>query len=163
MSEGRIRRSLLGTLAGHPNGPIPGTLLHRRRSPFGDTIRIIGHGVDLVDTARVTGFLANSPDFYDGWLTEAELEESRQYQDLPRFLSGRIAAKEAVAKALGTGFNEAVSWQDIEVSTLPTGAPAITLTGGAAAVAKAVGIVTILVSLSHLESMTLASAIALGR
>lgn len=47
-------------------------------------------------------------------------------------LAKRFAAKEACAKALGTGINKGVSWQDISVSNLPSGAPALSLTGKAA-------------------------------
>jgi len=125
-------------------------------------MRIKGHGIDIIDLERVAKLVARGDDFIAGWFTVAEIEylEGRKFRI--EVVGGRIAAKEAVAKALGTGFSGDVSWQDIEVQTLPSGAPTILLSGGALNVAKSLGITEVLVSISHTASTAMASAIAVG-
>ncbi len=75
-------------------------------------------------------------------------------------LAGRFAAKEAVLKALGTGWGGGVHWHDIEVKQAASGGPVAELRGGAARLAKATGIVRIHISISHTSSHAVAHAIA---
>jgi holo-[acyl-carrier protein] synthase len=77
-------------------------------------------------------------------------------------VGGRIAAKEAVVKALGCGFNDDVAWQDVEIWNTAAGAPTVQLSGGAATVAAALGVSSVLVSISHTPELATASAIAVG-
>ena len=76
-------------------------------------------------------------------------------------LSSRFAIKEAVMKALGTGFSDGVGFLDIEVVTLASGAPTLALKGAAKARADALGIERWLVSSSHEAGMAIGSVIAL--
>lgn len=78
---------------------------------------ITGLGMDAVELSRIEKIVAEPKTFLQKVLTPAELEK---YNSLPtkrkvEFLAGRFAAKEAYAKALGTGIGQHVSFQDIEV------------------------------------------------
>lgn len=124
-------------------------------------MRIIGHGVDLQDIRRVEKLLANSDnDWLDGAFTEPEQNGADAPPHTARYFAARFAAKEAVAKALGTGFSEDVTWLDIELRRKPSGAPEVQLSGGAAEVAQVLGITGWLVSFSHSSDYAVASVIA---
>lgn len=72
-------------------------------------------------------------------LTPPEQAEYQRSQMPARLLAKRFAAKEAIAKALGTGIGRGVSWQDISIGHDPNGAPLVTLSGGALQVATSRG------------------------
>lgn len=125
-------------------------------------MNVHGIGIDLVEVARIAA--ANEkhgPAFAGRYLTEAE----RAYCDAQArpeiHQAARFAAKEAVAKALGTGIGGDCGWLDIEiVRDADTGAPGVRLTGAAAAFAKHHGIARVLVSLSHTRETAMAQAMA---
>ena len=124
---------------------------------------IIGTGNDLIEIERI----ARSYERYGGHLlrrvyTEAEAAYCKARKRTAQHLAARFAAKEAVAKALGTGMKEGVAWRGIEVTREPGRAPRIVLHGRAAEVAAGLGIKTIHISLSHSDSHALAFAIAEG-
>ncbi len=124
---------------------------------------IIAHGIDLVDIAHTARLFADPTDqLLTRCFTLNEQESAGTGADRVARLSGRLAVKEAVMKALGTGFSGGVSFLGIEVITLPSGAPTIALHGEAQARAEALGIVSWLVSTSHEGDMAMASVIALG-
>lgn len=123
-------------------------------------MEIIGHGIDLVDVERVASLLSKGDDFLLGWFTDRELEELAERATRPPIVAGRVAAKEAVVKALGSGFNDQVSWQDVEILSTGAGSPTVHLSGGAADVANTSGISAILLSISHEAHLSVASAIA---
>jgi holo-[acyl-carrier protein] synthase len=125
-------------------------------------MKIIGHGIDLVDARRVASLLLKNDDFLLGWFTNRELEELAGRASQPPIVAGRVAAKEAVVKALGCGFDDKVSWQDVEIFSTGSGAPTVHLSGGAADVANTSGVSAILLSISHEAHLTVASAIAVG-
>jgi holo-[acyl-carrier-protein] synthase len=75
------------------------------------------------------------------------------------FLAGRLAAKEAVLKGLGTGLTSGIAWRDLEVLRGPGGAPLLHLSGRAAAVAAGLGATQIRLSLSHDHEKAVAVAI----
>ncbi len=77
-------------------------------------------------------------------------------------LASRFAAKEAVFKALGTGWSGGMAWTDAEVVLLPSGAPTVRLHGRAGEIAAERGITGWLVSLTHTATHAAASVIALG-
>jgi holo-[acyl-carrier protein] synthase len=74
-------------------------------------------------------------------------------------LAGRFAAKEAVLKLLGTGWRSGIAWTDIEVRNAPSGQPSVRLTGRCREIADQLGLATILVSISHIETHAIASVI----
>ncbi|MHC4219303.1 MAG: holo-ACP synthase [Planctomycetota bacterium] len=127
-------------------------------------MQVIAHGVDLVDIARIEAML----DQHGGRFTERCFTDGeRRYADSgPRMRAQRYAArfacKEAVLKALGTGWREGIAWRDIEVRREPLGGPRLTLTGRCAQLAGVLRITQWHVSLSHTPLCAMASVIALG-
>jgi holo-[acyl-carrier protein] synthase len=97
-------------------------------------MRIIGLGSDLIDIRRVAKTLERFGErFTRRCFTEVERAKSDRRHARAESYARRYAAKEACAKALGTGFRRGVFWRDIGVVNLPGGKPTIALTGGAAA------------------------------
>src|SRR3712207_1209877 len=95
---------------------------------------IIGLGSDLIDTRRIERTLERFGTlFTERCFTDAERAKSERPLRRAESYARRYAAKEACAKALGTGFRNGVFWRDIGVVNLPAGKPTIELTGGAAA------------------------------
>ena len=121
---------------------------------------IIGHGIDIVELSMVEERLNAGDDWVDGAFTEAEQAEADPPPNRVQYLAGRFAAKEAVAKALGTGFTDEVTWLDVEVLRHPSGAPHATLTEGALAVALSLGVNRWFVTIAHRGGYAVASAIA---
>src|SRR3954467_6555600 len=94
---------------------------------------ILGVGSDLVDIRRIEKAIERFGDrFLDRIFTETERRRCDR-RGLTRIASyaRRYAAKEACAKALGTGFRRGVFWRDLGVVNLPGGKPTMKLTGGA--------------------------------
>jgi holo-[acyl-carrier protein] synthase len=95
---------------------------------------IIGVGSDLCDIRRVEETLEKFGErFIDRCFTEVERRKSEARKDRAASYAKRFAAKEACAKALGTGIRHGVFWRDMGVVNLPSGQPTMRLTGGAAA------------------------------
>jgi holo-[acyl-carrier protein] synthase len=122
---------------------------------------LIGHGIDLVEIARIRRLHdEHGQHFLDRVFTPAE---QKYCTDNPKryfeHLAGRFAAKEAVLKVLGTGWRGKIAWTDIEVIRDPSGQPGIQLSGECARIAANLGINRWLVSLSHIETHATASAI----
>jgi holo-[acyl-carrier protein] synthase len=122
-------------------------------------MRILGHGIDLMELAKVEKHL--SPPNSD-WIDSVFSDDERAQADLSpheiEFYAGRYAAKEAVAKALGTGFSDEVSWFDVEILRRAGGGTDIRLSGGALETAAALGVTRWLVSISHSGGYAVASA-----
>jgi holo-[acyl-carrier protein] synthase len=94
---------------------------------------ILGVGSDLIDIRRIEKAIERFGDrFLDRIFTETERRrcDRRGATRIPSY-ARRFAAKEAAAKALGTGFRSGVFWRDLGVVNLPTGKPGMHLTGGA--------------------------------
>jgi holo-[acyl-carrier protein] synthase len=93
---------------------------------------ILGLGSDLVDIRRIEQTIERFGDrFLDRIFTAAERRRCEHRADRAASYARRFAAKEACSKALGTGFRDGVFWRDVGVVNLPSGQPAIQLTGGA--------------------------------
>ncbi|MBP0048383.1 holo-ACP synthase [Marinobacterium sp. AK62] len=101
---------------------------------------IIGIGTDLLEIARVEAALTRTPRLSERILTPKEWQAFATATQPARFLAKRFAAKEAAAKALGTGIGRGVSWQHMEVGHDDSGRPLMTLSGGALEVATALGV-----------------------
>lgn len=126
-------------------------------------MRIIGHGIDLVETARIDALLDRHGErFLDRVFTKSERAAAGDGPTRAERLAARFAAKEAVAKALGTGIAEGVHWTDIEVVMKPGGQPSIRLQAGAAREAERRGVREWHISLTHTHGHAMASAIAAG-
>ncbi len=93
---------------------------------------ILGVGSDLIDIRRIEKTIARFGDrFLDRVFTPVERARSDGRLNRAESYAKRYAAKEACAKALGTGFRRGVFWRDLGVVNLPTGRPTLVLTGGA--------------------------------
>ena len=94
---------------------------------------LIGIGSDLIDITRIEATLVRFGDrFVTRVFTEVERALAERRTLTAATYAKRYAAKEACAKALGTGFRDGVFWRDIGVVNLPSGRPTLHLTGGAA-------------------------------
>ena len=93
---------------------------------------ILGLGSNLVDIRRIEQTIERFGErFLDRIFTAAERRRCEHRADRAASYARRFAAKEACSKALGTGFRDGVFWRDVGVVNLPSGQPAIQLTGGA--------------------------------
>lgn len=121
---------------------------------------IVGIGVDVVDLTRFERSLARTPALRGRLFGDHEtvLRDGAPRQ-VPS-LAARFAAKEALIKALGG--STGVSWHDIVVVSDEQGAPSLTLTGGARALAEARGVARLHLSLSHDGGVAVAYVIAEG-
>ena len=94
---------------------------------------IIGLGSDLIDIRRIERTLERHGErFTNRVFTEVERTKSDRRKERAASYAKRFAAKEACAKALGTGLARGVFWRDMGVVNLPGGKPTMKLTGGAA-------------------------------
>jgi holo-[acyl-carrier protein] synthase len=124
---------------------------------------IVGHGIDIVETARIRRLVEeHGRHFLDRVFTPAEqaycaLNPKRYYEHL----AGRFAVKEAVLKVIGTGWRGGIAWTDVEVVREPSGQPRLNLTGETDRIAREQGIVRWHISISHIETHATASAIGL--
>ena len=124
----------------------------------------IHHGVDLVEVGRIERMIdSHGAAFTDRVFTEGE----RAYSELGKRRRAeryavRFACKEAVLKALGTGWRQGISWQDVEVLRDANGAPGVRLAGRCVELAASRSIEHWAVSLSHTDSHAMASVIGYG-
>lgn len=119
---------------------------------------VIGIGTDLIEIARIA---QSTERFGDRFLariyTPAEIAYCRRRQKgAAESLAARFAAKEAGAKALGTGISRGVGWLELEVTRAAGGRPVLQLHGRAAELAHALGIDRISLSLTHSRDVALA-------
>ncbi len=126
---------------------------------------ILAHGVDLVEVARIERLLADhEPRFIERVFTDGE----RAYADANparrgEIFAARFAAKEAVLKAIGTGWSGGIAWTDVEVVRDDAGRPSVKITGEAAVAARTRfgdDPVAWFISLSHTGGFAMASVIA---
>jgi len=93
---------------------------------------ILGIGSDISDARRIAKVLERHGDrFIDRVFTPIERAKAEKRRNRVETYAKRFAAKEACAKALGTGLRAGVWWRDMGVVNLPTGRPTLELTGGA--------------------------------
>ena len=121
----------------------------------------VGVGVDLVEVSRARAMLADKgAHVFDRLLTPADAEYCRSRPDPTEHVAVRLAAKEAVYKALqGSDEARGIGWSDIEVTRTPDGRPDVALTGLAAARAEELHVRRVLLSLSHTHEAAIAIAV----
>lgn len=111
---------------------------------------IVSVGIDIVQIERVWALLQRKGDRALGRLfTAAEAGRCRASRHPAESFAARFAAKEALFKALGTGWGKGGAWTDVEVVSTPSGAPELRLSGRAAQAAEARGVRRIHLSLTH--------------
>jgi holo-[acyl-carrier protein] synthase len=121
---------------------------------------IIAIGIDLIDIARVRDSLVRSGrHFRDRVFTPKEIEYCEARPSSFQSYAARFAAKEAVMKALGTGWFQGVRWLDIEVLRDETGPPYLRLAGRALELFEAKGARKSHLSLAHSRGMAIAQVV----
>jgi holo-[acyl-carrier protein] synthase len=126
-------------------------------------MRILGHGIDLVEVARIARLHADhGQQFLDRCFTPAEQAYCLDHRHAAQHLAGRFAAKEAIVKVFGTGLRGQMAWTDMEILNDHLGRPHLTLTGATAALAAQQGITDWHLSISHTENHAIASALGCG-
>jgi holo-[acyl-carrier protein] synthase len=121
---------------------------------------IVGSGIDLVEIARIQHSMDRYGErFLDRVYTEAEKAYCLRKRNAAESLAARFAAKEAGAKALGTGISQGVSWLEIEVAREPGGRPTLRLYGRAAERAERMGVCNAALSLTHTGALAMASVV----
>jgi holo-[acyl-carrier protein] synthase len=126
-------------------------------------MQIIAQGIDIVVCERIERIWRDhGQSFLNRIYTPTEQEYCVNCKTPVLRLAGRFAAKEAVLKALGTGWRGGIEFRDIETLPDPLGKPLVTLYRKTADLARTLGIDQFLVSISHAGEYAVASAIAVG-
>lgn len=122
---------------------------------------IIGTGIDIVKVERIKKAIEkNGERFIKRLFTETEKAycEKREKSKYQHY-AARFAAKEAVFKALGTGWRKGVSWSEIEVKNEPSGKPTLNVFGKTKEVAEALGGKTFHISITHSDEYAISEVI----
>ncbi len=118
---------------------------------------ILGTGIDVIEVDRIQKAAAKAS-FYQGVFTRGEQAFLQAHGNAPCRMAGLFAAKEAVSKALGTGFSQGIGPRDIEICHRESGAPYAVLHGAAEKRRKELG-GRIHVSVSHIQAIAMAQAV----
>jgi holo-[acyl-carrier protein] synthase len=119
---------------------------------------VLGLGTDLMETRRVEESIDRFGErFLERIFTPDEIAYClRKKKNAAESFAARFAAKEAGAKALGTGISRGVSWKEFEVRREASGRPTLHLSGRAAELAEAMGVKRVQLSLTHSRELALA-------
>jgi holo-[acyl-carrier protein] synthase len=120
----------------------------------------IGHGIDIVEHDSFARLVSQEDAFLRRCFTEAEIVLGNAAADSVQWFASRFASKEAVMKALGTGWTQGVSWHEIITCAAPTGGMTVMLSGKTALIAEQKKIRRWLLSISHTKHFSAASVIA---
>ncbi len=122
---------------------------------------IIGTGIDIVECLRIAQMIERHGElFITRVYTDYEIAYCSARKAATQHYAGRWAAKEAVLKALGTGWRRGISWRDIEIRNDDKGAPTVKLRGGARDVMEKARIGRLHVTISHCRNFAVAYAVA---
>jgi holo-[acyl-carrier protein] synthase len=125
-------------------------------------LNIYGIGTDIIEVGRVKSALEKYPGFKTRIYTEHEIAycEDRKFKNLKYIAyAQRFAAKEAVAKAFGTGLGKDIFFKDIEVQNMPSGQPQIKLSAKAQDLLVQNGLFNLKISLSGIKDFAVAFAV----
>jgi holo-[acyl-carrier protein] synthase len=119
---------------------------------------VLGVGTDLMETKRIEESIERFGDrFLERVFTAAEIAYcQRKKKNAAESFAARFAAKEAGAKALGTGISRGVTWKEFEVRREASGQPTLHLSGRAAELAGAMGVRRMQLSLTHSRELAMA-------
>jgi holo-[acyl-carrier protein] synthase len=109
---------------------------------------ILGVGVDIVEIRRIKEAIGKHTNFIERIFSKNEIEYLKVRNLRPEFVAGRFAAKEAIVKAMGTGFS-GFEFKDVEIDRTASGKPIVVLKGKAKMIAQKYGNYKIHVSISH--------------
>ena len=121
---------------------------------------IIGTGIDIVEIERIQHSIERfGSRFLNRVYTPAEQAYCQRKRNAAESFAARFAAKEAGAKALGTGIGYGVTWREIEVGRAPGGRPTVMFHGRAAQIASVLGVTRAALSITHTATLASASVI----
>ncbi len=120
---------------------------------------ILGLGTDIVEISRIEQSLQRSPRLIERVLTEAERVIYLNHKQPVRYFAKRFAAKEAAAKALGTGIGRGISFQHFAISNDEFGRPQLQLTDAALALSEKIGVKHTWLSISDEQAFACATVI----
>lgn len=124
---------------------------------------VLGVGTDLIEIERIEESIDRfGKRFLERIFTAGEIEYCERRKQAAESYAARFAAKEAGAKALGTGMSRGVSWQEIEVRRRPGERPTLHWSGRAAERARAMGIERVELSLTHSKTVAMAVVVVEG-
>jgi holo-[acyl-carrier protein] synthase len=124
---------------------------------------ILGIGTDITECLRIARMIERHGElFINRVYTPQEIAYCQSRKQSTQHFTGRWAAKEAILKALGTGWRRGISWRDMEVRNEPGGRPVVAVRGGVKEVIEKLGIRKLLVTISHCRTHATAYAIAIG-
>jgi holo-[acyl-carrier protein] synthase len=122
---------------------------------------ILGTGIDITECLRIAQMIERHGElFITRVYTDLEIDYCTTRKAATQHYAGRWAAKEAVLKALGTGWRRGIAWRDIEIRNDAKGAPTVHLRAGARDVMEKAGIKKLHVSISHCRSFAVAHVVA---
>ncbi len=124
---------------------------------------VLGLGTDLIEVQRMQASIDRFGErFLDRVFTEGEIAYCLRKKQSGESFAARFAAKEAGAKALGTGISRGVSWKEIEVTREMGQRPILHFSGRAAELAQAMGVRGVQLSLTHSRELAMAVVIVEG-
>ena len=123
-------------------------------------VMILGHGVDLVEHDSFARLVALEEAFLKRCFTETEISTGKTNANPVQWFASRYAAKEAVMKALGTGWTQGISWHEIQIRSSEGCRPEVELSGKTHQIAAQLRISYFSLSLSHAKHASIASVIA---
>ncbi|OGW50365.1 MAG: holo-[acyl-carrier-protein] synthase [Nitrospirae bacterium GWC2_57_9] len=123
---------------------------------------IVGIGVDLVKIDRIDKAGRNHPGFLERVFTDKEQEYCSRQKFPAQHYAGRFAAKEALLKAIGTGWSAGVKWTDMEVLHGEGGGPIVNVSGRVKDMMDLKGVKHIFLSYSHDEGYAVAQVVLEG-
>ena len=127
-------------------------------------MNILGIGTDIVECLRIAQMIERHGELFIARVyTQHEIQYCQNRKAATQHFAGRWAAKEAVLKAIGTGWRRGISWRDVEIRNVAGGRPVVSLRGGVREVVDEMGIGQVLISISHCRSHATAYAIAVDR
>ncbi|MFT4111854.1 holo-ACP synthase [Silvibacterium sp.] len=119
---------------------------------------LLGTGIDIIEIDRITQSVERYGErFLERVFTPGEIAYCSRKKNAAESYAARFAAKEAGAKALGTGIQHGVSWKEIEVRRLPGQRPTLHFSGRAAEFAERLGVRHIALSLTHSRTVSIAT------
>jgi holo-[acyl-carrier protein] synthase len=124
---------------------------------------IVGIGIDIAEVSRMREAIERHGDrFLQRVFTPAEIAYCRRHKNCEERFAARFAAKEAAMKALGTGWRQGVTWQDLEVANSSSGKPGLRLSGRALEIYRSLGATNTVLSITHSSAYALAEVIFEG-
>jgi len=127
-------------------------------------VNLLGIGIDVVEVDRVKSSLDEfGARFKERVFTETERAYCEKQKKPELHYAARFAAKEAIAKAFGTGIGKEIGWLDMEITRRRTGEPEVILSGSAKTYAESRHAAEVKVSLTHAKHYAAANAVLMGK